>query len=616
MAIYSVKSESITSIAAEIRGKTGLTDELTLEQMAIDTASLPGRLTDVPEYVRAEAERVAATVKALQNENTLSFIAMSDTHVGSEAQSRASVLHAAQGAKIISDLIPIDFTAVLGDVVTGAAADSIAEHLDNHMYALRTTAIADPFARLGGNHDANIYNADCYQTAEDVYRYTGRFSRGVKPTTEQERGYCYFDLADKKLRVICLNTADLKDIPAIGSNGNAGNQDGHHISAAQFSWLVSVLDMTGKSGWRVIVLSHHPLHWYGSMPNVLAILDAYVAGTSGSITADNQTISYSFSGKNTAELVSAFHGHTHNLIHGKAGSANIVRMGTPNACYSRNNEYGSTAYGEDFRAKYGETTTYSKTANSAKDTAFCVYTIDFADEIVYATCYGAGYDRTMSYKDITLYTVTNNLSQVNTSNQAASVEGGAAYTATLTAVDGYTIDTVTVTMGGVDITASVYSGGVITIPEVTGNIIISASVIRAPYEVDIAAIGYTDNARWSAGDGTIRTGKTGYTAINEIPFSRAAGETVTITLGGNVNWAYDGTNCVLVLLIDGAFKSAQYLNKNSVGPNTGVNATINADGTVTIEIYDPVQSAWEGFNGFKVSGYGKGADAVISIKDA
>lgn len=613
MSMYSVNSESLTSIADEIRGKTGLVDEMTLEQMAIDAASLPGRLVDVPSYVQAEAKRVAAAVKALQNENTISFIAMSDVHVGSDAQSRASALHAAQGAKIISKLVPIDFTAVLGDVVTGAASDSLTVHLGNHMYALRTTAIVDPALRLSGNHDANIYNADCYQTAEDVYRFTGRFSRGVKPSTEVERNYFYFDLTEKKTRIICLNTADLKDIPAIGSNGNAGNKDGHHISAAQFEWFISALDMTGKTGWRVIVLSHHPLHWYGSMPNVLTLLDAYVAGASGSITADSASISYDFAGKNAAKLVATFHGHTHNLIHGKAGTAEIIRMGTPNACYGRSNEYGSTAYGEDFRSKYGETTTYNKTANSATDTAFCVYTIDFADEVVYATCYGAGYDRIMSYADAVYYIVQNNLTNVTTNNPIGAVENGSVYSATLTANDGYSIGTVTITMGGVDITASAYNNGVITINNVTGEIVIAASANKLPESVDIAAIGYTDNARWSAGDGTIRTGVTGYTAINEIPFERAEGQTVTITLGGGVNWSYDGSKCVLALFVDGAFKMGAYLNTTKTDANAGVNIIANGDGSVTVIIYDSIQSAWKGMDAFKVSGYGSGANAEITI---
>lgn len=384
-------TDKLTAIADEIRLKTGLSDELTLEQMALDIAASPSIAKDIPSYVIAEAERVSEVVKSLQNENTLSFIAMSDTHIGNGSYD-VSITHAAQAASIIRGRVPIDFVAHLGDTVTGAASDSLSMHLNNHMTSLRTMSIVSPELRLVGNHDANSYNPDSYQSAVDTNKYIGRFTTvATKPSAESERGYFYYDISSKKTRVICLNTCDLKNLDA------SSVSDGHYISTTQYQWLVSVLDMTGKSDWRVIVLSHHPVHWYGYMPNVLTILDAYVSGSSGNISSGGTTVSYNFNGKNAAKLIATFHGHTHNLIHGTVGNSEIIRMGTPNGCYSRSNEYGSSSYGEDFRNKYGETTTYSKTSNSAKDTAFCVYTIDFGEEVVYATCYGAGYDRTMSY---------------------------------------------------------------------------------------------------------------------------------------------------------------------------------------------------------------------------
>ena len=40
------------------------------------------------------------------------------------------------------------------------------------------------------------------------------------------------------------------------------------ISVEQANWIISTLDMTGKSGWGIIVLSHYPIpcfnnHYYG-----------------------------------------------------------------------------------------------------------------------------------------------------------------------------------------------------------------------------------------------------------------------------------------------------------------------------------------------------------------
>lgn len=610
MAVYSVNSESLAVIADAIRAKTGLTDALSLEQMALDVAAAPALPGDVPDYVRTEAERVADAVRALQNENTLSFIAFSDTHIGNDSHD-VSITHAMQAAQIIAGRIGPDFITHLGDHVTGAAADSLGTHLDNLTRALQTEAIVSPTLRLVGNHDANSYNAASYLSAEDTDKYIGRYARNVvKPSAEPERGYFYMDIESKKTRVICLNTADQKGI------AQADTVDGHFVSAAQLAWLVSALNMTGKSGWRIIVLSHHPIHWYNSMTNVLTVLDAYVAGSSGSVTSGGTAVSYNFSGKNAAKLVATFHGHTHNLIHGKAGTAEIIRMGTPNGCYGRNNEYGSASSYPDpqyteFRAKYGEGTTYSKTSGSAKDTAFCVYIIDFAAETVYATCYGAGYDRVMSYSDVVYYSITNNLTNVTTSNTAASVEGGSAYSAALTPASGYTLGTVTVRMGGADITSTAYSNGKITIAKVTGDVVITASAKKAPVVVDIASVGYTANSRWSTSTGDLKGGATGIAAINLIPFERAAGQTVTVKLAG-LDWVHD-TNCTLVMCADGAAKAGAYLNTEITNANYGLNVIHDGSGEVTLKIYDNGQSAYDGINGFKCSGYGNGADAVITI---
>lgn len=58
----------------------------------------------------------------------------------------------------------------------------------------------------------------------------------------------------------------------------------------------------------------------------------------------------------------------------------------------------------------------------------------------------------------TTYTVTNTLTHVTNSNSAASIEQYQQYTASLLPSDEYVIDSVRVTMGGTDITSQVFSG--------------------------------------------------------------------------------------------------------------------------------------------------------------
>lgn len=77
----------------------------------------------------------------------------------------------------------------------------------------------------------------------------------------------------------------------------------------------------------------------------------------------------------------------------------------------------------------------------------------------------------------TTYTVSQSLSHVTSSFSGNSVNAGASFTATLTADTDYTIDEVTVYMGGVDVTQTAYTSatGAISIGNVTGNISITAT---------------------------------------------------------------------------------------------------------------------------------------------
>lgn len=80
------------------------------------------------------------------------------------------------------------------------------------------------------------------------------------------------------------------------------------------------------------------------------------------------------------------------------------------------------------------------------------------------------------------YSVTSILIGVESDNPSAVVAEGGSFSASLTVADGYEITKVVVTMGGVDITAEAYSNGVVSIPAVTGDVIITASAV-APTDI-------------------------------------------------------------------------------------------------------------------------------------
>lgn len=88
------------------------------------------------------------------------------------------------------------------------------------------------------------------------------------------------------------------------------------------------------------------------------------------------------------------------------------------------------------------------------------------------------------------YTITNTLTNCTSSNSATSARKGFTYSAMLTAEAGYTMNgaAVTVTMDGVDITSTAYANGVVTIAQLTGELVIVAS---AAEDTDLT---WTDSA--------------------------------------------------------------------------------------------------------------------------
>lgn len=72
------------------------------------------------------------------------------------------------------------------------------------------------------------------------------------------------------------------------------------------------------------------------------------------------------------------------------------------------------------------------------------------------------------------WSIVQNLTYVTSTNTAFNVKKGESYTTTIVPNTNYTINSVTVVMGSVDITNTTYNNGVITINSVTGNVTITA----------------------------------------------------------------------------------------------------------------------------------------------
>lgn len=95
---------------------------------------------------------------------------------------------------------------------------------------------------------------------------------------------------------------------------------------------------------------------------------------------------------------------------------------------------------------------------------------------------------------INSYSVTRNLTGVNSSNSTNSVTESSSYTTTLSLASGYQDMSVTVTMGGTNITSSALNGNVVTIASVTGNVVITATATQIPVVTEYVYAGSVRNS--------------------------------------------------------------------------------------------------------------------------
>jgi hypothetical protein len=578
---------------------------------------------EIPSYVKDEAFAVAEKVKSVQTANTVTFLAMSDSHQAANSNVITGNVHAGMAAKILAYALNLDFCTFLGDYSEGSSTTTLDEGR-SHFEAINMD-ISEAFAgvpnfRTVGNHDPLGYSTaqtGSYLSNAELYGYIGSYNNdGTTVMGSTELGYCYRDFAAKKLRVVCLNTADETNL--------SGGAEG--VSAAQQAWLCSTLRDT-PSGYKIILLSHHPLDW-GEVAAAANIVYQY--SIKGSYTVNGT--SYSFASAK-AEIACAIHGHVHGfrvdnlhyILGGTGYPSTVKRIATPNMCYNRNNEYGENGKTEYFGIEFGEATTYDKTAGTAKDTAFVVNVYDPDANYLYSFCYGAGYDRRVYLGEeaipatgITLPTSSGNVDTGGSLTLRATVTPSNTTESVTWKSSNTSIATVTPSGDGLSCTIKGVASGNATITATIGSY--SATYALTVNKEVITIGGYTDGYRLSTSTGELKAyaGKfvTDYIDIRKTTWPN--GCVIKIT---GVDMAYNSASsqykeasyCVYSNNT-GTFVQANYLpavgTSETIESAAGTGAVaIDASGNMTFTITEPAASRY-----IRFCGTGSGANATMTIE--
>lgn len=360
----------------------------------------------VPAYVKEEASRVVDAVMTREGTNLFRFIAFADAHQKNDNQDISNGNRdAGYGMHEILKLMGVDFITFLGDAAWGSSANNTIEDVKEQIKTfnrfMSPAFNGENQLRIEGNHDSAYYSTEEGDSTEKLSSaavhalFYGYNKDVVFDPDHMVDGYCYRDFEAHKIRVIALQT----------NHGDGGVIKGH-----QLKWFAeTALDMTDRTDWNVILLSHHPLDYPAETLQVDAtkILNAFIQGTSLDFTTTNGTaISIDYAGKN-CQFIANFHGHAHafsvvqmqQYVDGEYVDMDAWEICIPNACFSRNNQYTDDSYADSPRLhRYTTPETYNKTADSAESTSFNVVTIALDKTMIYLDCYGAGIDREQTYQ--------------------------------------------------------------------------------------------------------------------------------------------------------------------------------------------------------------------------
>ena len=143
-------------------------------------------------------------------------------------------------------------------------------------------------------------------------------------------------------------------------------------------------------------------------------------------------------------------------------------------------------------------------------------------------------DFVVSVTEYPSYSITYDLTNFTSSNTASKVAMGGSYTTALSYDSTkYDFGSVTVTMGGTDITSTAYQDGSVIINEVTGNVVITA-IARETIVNDFLEKKSGTSVTWySTSDGTTQLAVNPYSRYIYVPHTASESCSVSVTITNN-----------------------------------------------------------------------------------
>ena len=294
-----------------------------------------------------------------------------------------------------------------GDAVNGKNLDVIYRELMDINRTMLNSHVPIFFCR--GNHDDGTHGLSYLDETNRLYskfidkvrwnqlvtsKYLTKYGFKGNSLVPYESTYAYYDFADVKLRVICLDVHDFRkeDMTNEGTEIINIETTQFQISQNQMNWFANeALDLPDSEGWKVIVFSH--MSWYSPSDEhttsrvrnsyqVHGLLKALNEHTSYS--ADNSsnsygtTISADFTGT-SHKVVANIAGHYHDDFKFVKDNINYIYC-KQSAC-----QYSHESFSDQ-----SDLNRYRELGNPDYEDAWTTFTIDTNANKLYVRRFGSG----------------------------------------------------------------------------------------------------------------------------------------------------------------------------------------------------------------------------------
>lgn len=325
----------------------------------------------VDDYYVTNIETAKPDYYAKQDANTLTFAMMSDMHI---KPTSVQTLKNIEASSVWAKLVNHDFVMMGGDFFDGDQPKATSlSYIDTAMEMAEKHANCPVYA-VRGNHDINDEAKNWSALTDDERRalmitnkdfYLHANARGEKygmvtDPAHPYGGYYYVDFDRQKIRMVCLNTSEVKETNGVIADTSSSGRSNYGVKSTNQVYWVRDVALRVPEGWAVMMVYHMPpitgahigvtdestnadnaapFHNRGNeSPAIVAMCEAFASGESGTanVTVSGSVkINYDFTEQGAREFIGHFCGHVHEDSLSTYNGINyvVVNSTTPSGIY-------------------------------------------------------------------------------------------------------------------------------------------------------------------------------------------------------------------------------------------------------------------------------------------